>query len=397
MINIIIILLLSLSINYCVKLDKLNKLLDPNNEGDPAAVTIDPEDMVGSFKINMPAEMNEYDERTYNAAEGSTILVNSTILPSTFDWTDRNNNWMKKSVIEGPIQEQRKCGKCWAVAAATVMEAYLCINTNICGRIDTDIVAGCSKAKNSGNNNGCDGNNPVIALHFLRLGFNLQRSLYYNNKTFIPTIAPTRSINTPPTEWRYTPPTPRPRTEAPEIIPSFNITCPKAIDPNSNITSSLPKTSIFKVNMNFTGDQLTNQLKKYLYSYGPAIVKVDGRTIAKELKNGPMAEFKSRIQDNRMCSKAAEHSVVLIGWTIFASEEYWILRNSWGQQWGVDGNFYTKINGDICNVGRNAVFLANYNIAEANRDPMNPSDYDVKNTWFTRASNSKTPKDRDVK
>lgn len=36
-----------------------------------------------------------------------------------------------------------------------------------------------------------------------------------------------------------------------------------------------------------------------------------------------------------------DHEIVLVGWGIEHSEEYWLVRNSWGPRWGELG--YAKI------------------------------------------------------
>jgi len=42
----------------------------------------------------------------------------------------------------------------------------------------------------------------------------------------------------------------------------------------------------------------------------------------------------------------ANHAVLAVGWT----RKYWIIRNSWGKEWGVDGYLYLKRGGNNCAV-----------------------------------------------
>lgn len=41
------------------------------------------------------------------------------------------------------------------------------------------------------------------------------------------------------------------------------------------------------------------------------------------------------------------HAVVIIGWTVIDKKEYWVVQNSWGENWGDNGIFYIGINDDF--------------------------------------------------
>ncbi|XP_047042903.1 ervatamin-B-like [Lolium rigidum] len=47
------------------------------------------------------------------------------------------------------------------------------------------------------------------------------------------------------------------------------------------------------------------------------------------------------------CSISHNHSVTLVGYGVTdAGEEYWILKNSWGQEWGQNGFFFMRKGAD---------------------------------------------------
>ena len=80
----------------------------------------------------------------------------------------------------------------------------------------------------------------------------------------------------------------------------------------------------------------------------------------KALRHGPIAaaidgddykimHYKSGIFDDpHNCvndMKHLNHAVVIVGYT----PEYWIVRNSWGKNWGIDGYAYFKM-GNTCGI-----------------------------------------------
>jgi C1A family cysteine protease len=81
------------------------------------------------------------------------------------------------------------------------------------------------------------------------------------------------------------------------------------------------------------------EMKKAIYLYGPIAVDV----------NGNFGSYSDGIYSN--CQRGGtNHMVVLEGWN--DDEGYWIMRNSWGQNWGEDGYMrikYTDGNGNKCN------------------------------------------------
>lgn len=48
---------------------------------------------------------------------------------------------------------------------------------------------------------------------------------------------------------------------------------------------------------------------------------------------------------NGNCGKNYDHDVAIVGWGVSGSREYWILRNSYGSNWGESGYMKVQIGG----------------------------------------------------
>ena len=70
------------------------------------------------------------------------------------------------------------------------------------------------------------------------------------------------------------------------------------------------------------------QLQIMIKRYGPTVVAVDANLQKLQHLRGPLDEPK--------CSEKVNHVLLAVGWT----KKYWILKNSWGTNWGVKGYMY---------------------------------------------------------
>ncbi len=106
-----------------------------------------------------------------------------------------------------------------------------------------------------------------------------------------------------------------------------------------------------------------DQIKSAIYRYGAAYALVNGSSI-QGYSSGIL-----KISGNYT------HAVVIVGWGKNGSRNYWIVRNSWGSNWGINGYFYvdmdynTHLNRYISYLIPTEVSLDADNINERNQVP----------------------------
>lgn len=212
-------------------------------------------------------------------------------LPTTFDWRSQNGyNWVT------PVKDQGNCGSCWAFGSIAQLEAKMQIyfsNPNLKPDLSEQFLVSCNTT-----NYGCDGGYMDRVYSFLQT-----------------TGAP---------------------DEACFPYKASDLPCSDACaDWASRVHKISGWSWVCKTKPN------TTTIKTAVYSNGPVTCSFD--------VYNDFFSYSSGCYKHVTGAFAGGHAVLIVGWT---SDGCWIVKNSWGSNWGEQG--YFKIKYGDCNFGRSS-------------------------------------------
>jgi len=224
--------------------------------------------------------------------EGMTTYTNAQEIivmdvPDTIDWR-------KKNAVTR-VKNQEQCGSCWAFSATGVLESAHAIKTGQLVELSEQQLVDCSGEYG---NMGCNGGMPSWALEYVRYnkGQDTEDSYPYTGQ-----------------------------------------------DGSCQFSSSSVGATVTDV-MNITqGDETS--LKSALGTVGPVSVCFD--------VSNDLANYKSGVYSSDECSSdpmQVNHAVLAVGYDTTASTPYLIVKNSWGEDFGINGYFWIKYGENMCGI-----------------------------------------------
>jgi len=225
-----------------------------------------------------------------NPQEGRDVLrptIASNDLPTTYDWRDRK--------VVSPVKDQGQCGSCWAFSVVENLESVWMLTKNMTAdtmpALAPQQLVDCSDL-----DLGCNGGNPPFAYQYV-LDYGLETNA----------------------DYPYT---------------ASGGSC----DYNKADTYATMKTWKWATSY---GDETT--LQQNLVSWAPLSICVDASN---------WQDYSSGVLSGSDCCWACmlDHCVQLVGYNAGASAAtpYWIVRNSWGTDWGVNGYIWVEMGKNSC-------------------------------------------------
>jgi len=191
------------------------------------------------------------------------------------------------------VYNQMQCGSCWAFSITENIESMWALANNTLVSLSMQQVVDCDRT-----DDGCNGGNPPTAYDYVIRAGGLELYKDY----------PYLGIDTPCTF--------------------------KKADVAAHISS-------WKYITERDDEQAMQQ---FTYTTGPPSICVDASS---------WSGYQGGVIGPAECGKALDHCVQLIGWKVVNGKNAWIVRNSWGKDWGPYGGYlYVEMGHDTCGIGQ---------------------------------------------
>jgi len=235
-----------------------------------------------------------YAVRKHAVSKRAAFLQQASDLPKEKIWGDL--------AAAHRIKNQADCGSCWAVATSTVLEGHVEIYTGKTRTFSTQQIVACTpNPRHCGGDGGCKGATAELAMDWvLKHGCAEESAIPYTGRDSTCTMG-------------------SPTLDMMQVL-ADNSAAPVASGAAAfGMTGweTLPKNQY-------------EPLARALAERGPVAVSVAADT---------WFNYESGIFNG--CGKDAviDHAVVAMGYGEENGHKYWVIQNSWGQEWGEDNGF----------------------------------------------------------
>jgi len=204
-----------------------------------------------------------------------------------------NFDWNSCNVIT-PVYNQGQCGSCWAFSATETIESYYAIAGYTLTELSVEQIVDCDT---NGNDEGCNGGFPTGAYQYVEEAGGLESESDY------------------------------PYTAEGGESGSCNFNQADLVATVTAYSSINGEQGLYQQTSSSSG--------------GPVSVCVDASSW-QYYTGGVLTQ----------CGDQVDHCVQLTGYANYGqSGAYWIVRNSWATDWGINGYIYIEIGQDLCAIG----------------------------------------------
>ena len=260
--------------------------------------------------------------------DGRNIQYPIKELPKEYNAVTAHSN----CTVIAKVRDQSSCGSCWAFGSTESFEDRRCIATGEDKEFSTEDTASCCQGFACGFSMGCNGGQPSAALQWMSNVGVVTGGDY-------PDIGKGTSC--------------RPYTLAPcaHHVPATSKypKCPSNEYPTPQCTKQCSES---KYPTDYSADKTkgshaysvssVQQMMQELVNYGPLAVAFSVYS--------DFLTYKSGVYTHQTGQMLGGHAVEMVGYGTENGKDYWLVKNSWNEEWGDNGYFKIARGTDECGI-----------------------------------------------
>lgn len=251
---------------------------------------------LNGFKVNKNKVSGSHGPRP---GYEPTRYESSAPLKDDMDVGQKYVNWIGK--LTTPVKNQQQCGSCWTFGASEQVESDVMRMQGVRLMLSQSQLAQCDR-----NSFGCNGGDPEAALDHISAVGGLSLDVDYPYGAAV-------------------------------AAGTTGICEPAKISPVATVTN------VFNYNGNVSDEStpwvmgVEKAMARYMFAEGPIAIALDASEFS-SYTGGVLSQ----------CGNDIDHAVQAVGLNTEANPPFWIVRNSWGGDWGESGYIYLEYGKNTC-------------------------------------------------